>query len=476
MSRLTTNRSIEVFEESLGRRTTNIAKKLGVTVDPTIPPGEIIGDLIETAATQSGQKVAILIDEYDAPFVALMNDPHKLKLLREFLSIYYAQMKAVDDYISFIFVTGITKFAHLGLLSAFNSYTDISTNPEFGAIVGFTHEELKHYFRDYLKQTASVLKMTEKKLSEQMKEYYNGFCFDGVTKVYNPFSTKQFFDEKDFHQFWFTSGTSTILANFLKNNRLTVEEFRGMPISKNEARDPGEFSRAKPWNFLYQTGYLTLCPGRKKGTYSLDYPNLEVLEAISKLLIENFFEESKIGKSLDTVYSDLDDALMNHDIEKFIEILNILYATIPYDDFEQAKQRQKIVFKKVGLEFDFGHFLYRSTMLAFFHGAGINAIAEHHGNNGRSDAEIKHKGQIWVIEIKITTKKGDDEKVAEEALEQIKAKCYGKKFKDAVLLGVAVSDEERAIVTWKDSLHVKDKQKSKDKKNSNDGNRPTFRP
>jgi hypothetical protein len=161
--------------------------------------------------------VAILIDEYDAPFLRFMHRPEEGKeALRLAMSDYYAQIKARDNDISFVFMTGITKSAHLGLFSSFNTFSDISIMPKYGAIAGFTHEELQRYFKGHLEQTAIALKISESQLSQNIEEFYNWFCFDGITKVYNPFSTKLFFQQKSFDNFWFSTGTPSILAKFSK--------------------------------------------------------------------------------------------------------------------------------------------------------------------------------------------------------------------------------------------------------------------
>jgi hypothetical protein len=220
MATLVLGKGVEGVESSLGRLTARIANNLGVTVNPDDSPNDMIRDLITNAAKQSGQRVAILIDEYDAPFVGFMNQPQdKMDALRETMRSYYATIKEYDKFISFIFVTGITKFAHIGLLSSFNTYIDISTAPEYGAILGFTHEELGHYYKEHIEQTAIALGMSEQQLSKKMEEYYNGFCFDGKTKVYNPFSTQLFLNKKSLKNFGFLRPHHPSWQNSLKITR-----------------------------------------------------------------------------------------------------------------------------------------------------------------------------------------------------------------------------------------------------------------
>jgi hypothetical protein len=122
-----------------------------------------------------------------------MDKPDQLKIVREIMIDFYVKLKSTDEHISFIFVTGITKAAHLGLLSVFNSYDDMSIMPEYGALTGFTHSEIQRYFKKHIKNTAKSLKIGESVFLEKMRYYYDGFCFDGKTQVYNHFSTLLFF-------------------------------------------------------------------------------------------------------------------------------------------------------------------------------------------------------------------------------------------------------------------------------------------
>jgi hypothetical protein len=149
--------------------------------------------------------VAVLIDEYDAPVTNLVDKPNRANKVRRTLCEYYTILKSLEEYISFLFVTGITKFVQGGLYSAFNNLTDISFDPEYGALTGFTHEEIVLYFDHHIDVVAEKQKMSRRTLLENMKEYYNGFCFDAETMVYNPYSTLLFFQHKDFANYWFNT-------------------------------------------------------------------------------------------------------------------------------------------------------------------------------------------------------------------------------------------------------------------------------
>ncbi|MDR1870602.1 MAG: ATP-binding protein [Deltaproteobacteria bacterium] len=461
----TLSEGVKVFKKSLGLETIILAKKLGVKVDPTLQPGEMLRILIMEAAEKANRPCAILIDEYDAPFVAFMERPSKeRKQLRAAMRDYYSKLKALDEYISFVFVTGITKSAHLGLLSIFNSYNDISINPEYGAICGFTQEELQNYFAPHIKRTAERLKMTETELLEKTRDYYNGFSFDGVTRVYNPFSTLLFFQNQEFQQFWFETGTSTLLANFMKNNRLTVEEFSGMMVPKKFAKDPGAFKESNPVSFLYQTGYLSLRPGSTEDNFTLDYPNLEVRESMDNLLVINFLGLDKATKA----YNKLQNALVSRDAPEVIKLFNKVLAKIPYADYTAA--RVKTDSKSNVEEVDYGEFLYRASLLSFIHGAGARVFPETQGNLGRTDLVVDYKNCTWVLEIKVCQSVDKEKETLENARAQMIAQGYSEPYDHPICLGIVINDQLRKITLWEDFGNLEAKTKARQ------NNPPTEKP
>jgi hypothetical protein len=197
LSGIITEKGPDEFEKALGRRTAEVAEWLDIDVPEDIPANEILGKLIGRLFRKHGRQVAVLIDEYDSPVTNLADHPDEAEKIRIPLRRYYSELKRLDRYISFIFVTGITKYVQGGLYSAFNSPTDISVNPMFGAMVGFTHEEVKYYYGRQISEVAQSQNVSSKILLEKMKNYYNGFSFDAQTFVYNPFSTLLFFLKKN---------------------------------------------------------------------------------------------------------------------------------------------------------------------------------------------------------------------------------------------------------------------------------------
>ncbi|MDR3204008.1 MAG: AAA family ATPase, partial [Deltaproteobacteria bacterium] len=198
LSTLTTSQGKKRFYKSLIDTTKMLYESLNIDVPDYDSVSALFSYLITKCSKTYDSQVVVLIDEYDTPITKLLDKPDEAENARKALREFYSQLKANDEYISFVFVTGITKYIKGGLYSAFNNPTDISLRPQFGALTGFTHDEIKRYYGQAIKQVAKSQKVTNEELLGEMKRYYNGFCFDAETLVYNPFSTLRFFEEKKF--------------------------------------------------------------------------------------------------------------------------------------------------------------------------------------------------------------------------------------------------------------------------------------
>jgi len=227
MSSIATYLGIHVFETSLKQLTIESAEKLDVNVPELLSSSDIFKNLIINTAKKYNQKVVILIDEYDSPYTDFVNDFEMAEKVRDVLRNFYKQIKVNDEYIRFVFITGISKFAKFGVFSTLNNLRDISLMPGYAEICGYTEEEIIRYFPEYLEETASYMKITTSMLIEKMRLYYNGFSFDidAQARLYNPFSTLLFFGDKVFFNYWMDTGRSKTIADYLKNRNLTVEQF-----------------------------------------------------------------------------------------------------------------------------------------------------------------------------------------------------------------------------------------------------------
>jgi len=335
-------------------------------------------------------------------------------------------------------MTGISKFAKAGIFSTLNNLYDLSLDRKFGTLLGYTEKELVDYFQEHLDAGANDLNISTDELVNKLRVYYNGFCFDGVHRVYCPFSVLNFFGDYCLANYWIESGGTKIIADYMKDRHLTVEQFREIQVSMDFARCPGEIETAPPESFLYQSGYLTL-KERIGDDFTLDYPNAEVLNSMSELVYKNMIQNN--GNIVD-MRTPLLDALKDGDVGLFVETINRLLASIPYDDYAMSAQtairRSKI---------PAGEWLYRSTILAFLRGCGVLTFGEMHNSKGRSDLLVSHAGNIYVIEIKVA--RNDDGKTkATEALKQIRDKQYDGPYKNARKLGIAIDDKTRQVGEW----------------------------
>ena len=442
MSKVVTCAGMDGIRESLIDQIKTIANQLDVSLPDSKWPGILFDDLIANTCSKYQQKVVVLIDEYDAPYTEFVNDKDMANKVRGELLNCYKQLKVNDKYISFIFITGISKFTKMGVFSTLNNITDISLLEEYGNICGLTEEEIIEYFPDYLDETAKKIGLTTEALFQKMKGYYNGFCFDlgGKHRLYNPYSTLRFFFAQIFLNYWIESGTSSIFVDYLKSNKLSVEQFRNYSVTEKFFTNSIEIEKAKPESFLFQTGYLSLREGTEE-VFALDYPNAEVLESLSLLVSQYILEDN----SDDFTYcrSDFISGLLDSDRKLVVSALNRLLASIPYDDFSAAAVQKNISDNKYDMKPQ--EWLYRSNIISFLRGCGVVVVAEMHTNLGRADLVVKHQDKIWVIELKVAYAGENPEKKAEKAYRQMLEKHYAKPFLNAMCIAMAIDDTVRQI-------------------------------
>jgi len=443
MSKVETNNGIEGIEESIRTLTRESAKKLDVKLSNTKLCGGLMRELITETANKYRQKVVILLDEYDKPYTDFVNDPDMADKVRDVLRNYFVQIKVGDEYIRFTFITGISKFARFGVFSTLNTPTDISMMPEYAEICGLTEEEIIRNFPDYLDETADKMQISTPELIEKMRCYYNGFSFDddAEVKLYNPFSILSFFAKKKFSNFWVHTGKSKMIADYMKNRNLTVEQFRNFPVSNDFVENPGDMDVTPPEGFLFQSGYLTLRPGAG-GNFTLDYPNTEVLNSMSKFVADNIFQRK--GESFGSYNRRIMHALQTNNFELFKDALNTLLASIPYDDFSKAAEECVVL---NNYKFPAQEWLYRSVILSFLRGCGIVVDAELHTHLGRPDLVISNNGNMWVIEIKVAYEGQNPERKAVEAYQQIIKKQYAKPYPNAMCIGLGIDNSLRQITS-----------------------------
>ncbi|GHV47490.1 ATPase AAA [Synergistales bacterium] len=433
MSLTVTRDGRDVFYESVFNMMNYTANRYGISLKGKHPAIAFSG-LIDELYGKYGS-VVVLVDEYDKPMLDCLHNPDKVEEMRNILHDIYVEIKGKGQEIHFAFLTGISKFSKVGVFSALNNLQDISMQKHYATMLGYTEEELLLNFDEHIIAAADEIGATKEYLVSQIKYYYDGFSFDGIARLYNPFSTLLFLNSPKFLNYWFESGTSSFIARYMKDKKLTVEQFRGYGVSRDFASCPGEIETATAASFLYQSGYLSLRPGVLED-YSLDYPNHEVLTAMSSLLIGNIFGD---GTELNDARNRLRESLVSGDAEGVQEEFNKLLSKIPYDDYAKAAAGA------VPRGGDAREWIYRSTLLSYIYGMGLDVEAELHGKKGRADMVVKFKGHIWVMELKMTKHYANASECAASALAQIKEKGYADAFDEAMLLGLAIDDNERQI-------------------------------
>jgi len=440
MSRISTDSGVAGVRESLAGETDDISRKHKVDLRGATIPGDMLKRTIVEVSEKHGKPAVVLVDEYDKPFLDFYNKPPMAQEVRDIMRSYYSQLKANEPHIRFLFMTGISKFTKAGVFSTLNNLNDISLDRKFGTLLGYTEKELVDYFHEHLDAGAKDLNISTDELVNKLRDYYNGFCFDGIHRVYCPFSVLNFFSDYQLSNYWIDSGGTKIIADYMKDRHLTVEQFRGIQVSRDFAFRPGEIETAPPESFFYQAGYLTLREGISDD-FSLDYPNAEVLESMSQLVTINIVQNDDSNYFID-FRTPLLDAVRDSNAGLFVETINRLLASIPYDDYAKAAQA---AIRRSGVPAR--EWLYRSAILSFLHGCGVLAISEPHTSKGRSDLLLCHKGTTWVIEIKVAYNDDCAAKAA-EALKQINNNQYADPYKNARKLGIAIDDKTRRVGEW----------------------------
>jgi len=441
MSKVDTDMGVAGVRDSLIWHTKRIAETHEIDVSGVESPGIMLEKIIVDAAQKHGKPTVVIVDEYDKPFLDFYNKPPMAQEVRDIMRSYYTRLKANESHIHFLFMTGISKFTKAGVFSTLNNLYDLSLDEKFGTLLGYTEKELVEYFSEYLEIGTQKLNMSVNELVDKLRDYYNGFCFDGTQRVYCPFSVLNFFERYRFMNYWINSASPKIIADYMKDRRITVEEFRNLQVSSDFAQVPGEIEIAPPESFLYQSGYLTLRDGIS-GDFSLDYPNTEVLNSMSELVYKNMLQSGG-GQYID-LCAPLQRALYEGNAKLLVDTINGLLTSIPYDDYTAAAKQGLM---HSGLEISVQEWLYRSNILAFLRGCNVLTFGEMHNKKGRSDLLIMHKGIPWVVEIKVAHNDDCAAKAA-EAMKQINDREYAEPYKNAKKVAIAIDDKARCVGEW----------------------------
>ncbi|MDR1649546.1 MAG: ATP-binding protein [Synergistaceae bacterium] len=448
MSQVVTD-TTETLRDSMTLLVSRNAERLGVSISDLAlkNPSTALGEMLERASRKHGAPAAVLVDEYDKPVLDFVAQPEKAGEVRSIFRNFYTQIKAEDASTYFVFVTGISKFSKMGIFSAMNNLEDISMDSDRSTMLGYTEEELLFYFKEHIDVMGMERDYGADGLVAQIRDYYDGFSFDGKHRVYNPFSTLNFFKKREFRNYWFDSATPSFLVQYVKRHDLEVESFRGREVAE-DFTSVAEIENASPESFLFQSGYLT-ARGRRGGNFVLDYPNMEVLSSVAKLFLDGKFGLAGAGASA----NNLERALAEGRADELIKIYNSLLASLPYDIYEREERQYAEEWSIKDRTPCRAESFYHALLFALLWSSRIRTNAENHSYWGRSDIEAEKNGYRYVIEMKVADGPKAAAKAAGDAIRQIREKKYADKYagtgKSVTLIGLAADRTERRVTEYR---------------------------
>ena len=383
--------------------------------------------LVKAAVENTGEKAVIIIDEYDAPLLDVMNDRERLAPMRQIMRNFYSPIKSLDPYLRFVFITGINKFAQLSIFSELNNLKNISMETKYSAICGISQKELEDNIQYGVQALADRQKISYEEALKLLKYNYDGYHFcDGSEDIYNPFSLLNALSDRRVGSYWFDSGTPTYLVERLRRNPIDETTLDNIPLVPQSDFDVSPELSDNSLPMLYQTGYLTIKSyDERMQLYTLGYPNREVKIGFTRGLLGEY--PSKTGTASGFV-AHFYAAMDSQDIDLAMEKLQAYLAGIPNDLENKAEKH------------------YQTIIYLIFSLLGFYIRTEVKSAIGRADAVCYTDNSIYVFEFKVDGS-------AEDALKQIDEKGYMLPYKledgkTLVKVGVNISSRIRTVEKW----------------------------
>ncbi|MCL1805157.1 MAG: ATP-binding protein, partial [Clostridiales bacterium] len=401
------NETPEALKFSLSDELTERAREEGLDVAGGMP-SDLYKKLIIGLYKKYNQGVVILIDEYDKPILDHLLDVEAAEANRAVIRSFYGVLKSLDPYIRLTFITGVSKFTKTSIFSELNNLLDVTMLEKYANICGIPVEELDKHFHEYIE--ALALKPYFKRfdnLHDEILAWYDGYSWDGQTRVINPFGLLSFFAQERFASFWYSSGSPKFLMDMIKRNPDAYAEVRDFIMGEWEM-DNFDVGNIQAAPLLFQTGYLTVkevVHGLGSTSYLLEIPNFEVRETFNLQLTAELTEQDYAVAG--TAYRRILDALQKGDLRQMLTILKSLYAGIPY----QLHIHQEAY--------------YHSLFYAMMNLLGFDTSAEVATSMGRIDAVLEIADKVYVLEFKY-------EDCAPDADEETKRKLYEKALDEGV--------------------------------------------
>ena len=410
-------------------------------IEPTKEKVDFPAKLLEKSIENEDERaVVLLVDEYDAPLTAVLNDSNEFEDRRKILSNFYFTVKSFQVKFRFIFITGVTYYSHTSIFSAFNHLTDLTLDSDYGALLGYTSDELESYFSEYIDNAVETLnrkfpteRYTHEKVVEELKRNYDGYSFDEdcMHHVYNPWSILNFLKSphRGFIPYWVSSGgsTPTFLVNYLKQklkkyNADELQSLLGIDSTVNKDTDSlypsiENISNIDLFAILYQAGYFCIKTA-EDGYFKVGIPNLEVKKAYSNLLL------NQLTRTQDTKLRFIEpfkEVLASGNLDKIKELFNTLINEFSY---ETVKKFNEACFRDV----------LKLAMLTF----NVSASTEVMGACGRADITAEASKYLYVFELKVTDNSKDIDTKLTEAKDQIIKNKYARRLTDKTVIPVAL--------------------------------------
>ena len=408
-----------------------VERRTGVASDYATEP-ERFAHLLEMLHDHAGQPVAVLIDEYDKPILDALEVPDIARANRDFLRGLYAVIKASDAHVRFTFITGVSKFSKVSLFSGLNNLTDITLEPSYSALCGYTDADLDAVF-------APELPGLDR---DQIRNWYNGYSWAstlssaetlGDEKVYNPFDILLLFRRRRFAAYWFETGTPTFLVETLFKRRVSSLELGAME-SSDELLSTFDVDDMATEALLFQTGYLTIIDAKDRGGrwfYRLGYPNREVRQSLNESLLRYLVQDA----TRQTANSgQLYDLLEANDFDGLQTLFHAFFASIPYEWYTNND-----IARYEGY--------YASVFYSYFASLGMDVRVEDSSSHGRTDMAVLFNSHVYLFEFKVVEMAS-----AGAALAQLQERRYADKYRalgqPIYLIGVEFSKDERNLAAF----------------------------
>ena len=400
--------------------------------DPTDSLADRFNAIIVGAYEQTGQQVAILIDEYDSPLQHSWKTPYHEACTAIYREVF-AILKADDKYEKFVFITGITKFTQISLFSVLNNLSNISFDSEYAALCGITKEEVLRDFKPEINKLAASKGWTFDEAVVQLTAYYDGYHFshENMVDVFNPFSLINALADSKLRNYWASSGATSLLPKFVDDMEIRLKDFDHSALL-DTIIETSDVTGGGAELFLYQSGYLTI-KGYINGTYLLGIPNFEVRQALNEIVLPTL--AMRKNNNLQSTQAFLNVHLSLGNLPEAMKCLKALIADVPYSNKKLASMDMEE--------------RYRLIMSTIFNAIGCRVEVEKMIATGRIDMVVENTNFIYVLELKLSNNGGVD-----AAEEQMKAKQYAEPFKadkrKVIALAIELDDMGKGLVDWKE--------------------------